>query len=304
MEIKIFYSWQSDLPNNTNRGFIQTALDKAVKNIRNDESIKVEPRTDKDTQGVGGSPAIPETILEKIDGADIFVCDVSIINNGSKFRLAPNPNVLFELGYALKTLTWDRVIMVCNQAFGNISKLPFDLPTRRIIPYFVSEKDEDKSIERRKLEIVLENHIRTITNNNASLSIPVRQIKIDVSYNLVQAYDGLEIYRLTISLTNIGNKPISNYRFEIEFPRVYLNDSTLVDFEEVDKITEQYRFFRITSEHRQNEPLYPDDKRIIFSPSYEYSGRNPYNDILKIKVYIDEQLVRNIEKPMSELLNK
>ena len=143
----------------------------------------------------------------------------------------------------------------------------------------------------------------TIINNNAPPSVTVRQIKVDVSHNLQQAYDGLEIYRLTISLTNTGSEPISNYRFEIEFPRVYLNDSTLINFEKVDKITQEYRFFRITCEDRQSEPLYPDDKRVIFSPSYEYSGRNPYNDILRIKVYVDEQLLRNIEKPMSELLN-
>jgi len=30
----IFYSWQSDLPNATNRGFIQEALERAARNIR------------------------------------------------------------------------------------------------------------------------------------------------------------------------------------------------------------------------------------------------------------------------------
>jgi hypothetical protein len=31
-----FYSWQFDLPNSTNRGFIQAALEKAAKAIAND----------------------------------------------------------------------------------------------------------------------------------------------------------------------------------------------------------------------------------------------------------------------------
>jgi hypothetical protein len=43
MKKTVFYSWQSDLPNNTNRGFIETALDRAVKSIAADDSIQVEP---------------------------------------------------------------------------------------------------------------------------------------------------------------------------------------------------------------------------------------------------------------------
>lgn len=163
MDVNIFYSWQSDLPNNTNRSFILTALEKASKEIRNDPSISIEPRIDKDTEGIAGSPNIPEAILQKIDSCSVFICDVSIINVRSKFRLSPNPNVLFELGYALKVLGgWDRIIMVCNEAYGKVGKLPFDLPTRRVIPYWVVENERDKSIERNNLSNKLRNQINLI----------------------------------------------------------------------------------------------------------------------------------------------
>lgn len=33
MKINIFYSWQSDLPNNKNRGLIQNCINKAVSNV-------------------------------------------------------------------------------------------------------------------------------------------------------------------------------------------------------------------------------------------------------------------------------
>ena len=115
---KVFYSWQSDLPNSTNRGFIEKALNNAAKAIRNDDSIKVELAIDRDTQDVPGSPDIPSAIVEKIEKSQIFVCDVSIINKRSKFRNTPNPNVLFELGYAIKTLGLERIVMVMNTAFG------------------------------------------------------------------------------------------------------------------------------------------------------------------------------------------
>jgi hypothetical protein len=61
----IFYSWQSDLPNPTNRGFIQTALEDAIRALQIDDTVALEPVLDRDTQGQSGSPNIAETILGK-----------------------------------------------------------------------------------------------------------------------------------------------------------------------------------------------------------------------------------------------
>ncbi|NEQ39844.1 MAG: hypothetical protein F6K40_27785 [Okeania sp. SIO3I5] len=186
MDCKIFYSWQSDLENNTNRGFIEDALKKAVKSIRNDDSIKVEPVIDRDTQNVSGSPDIVNTIFEKIDEAQIFVCDVSIINSNllnstdlrfiqkalknflnflykdANYRLTPNPNVLIELGYAMKTLGEGKIIMVMNTAFGTPEQLPFDLRMRRILTYNMPENNQEKAPERNKLAKSFERAIRPI----------------------------------------------------------------------------------------------------------------------------------------------
>lgn len=65
MASTIFYSWQSDLLNATNRGFIQTALERAARSIRDDTSIHVEPVVDRDTTGVHGSPDIAATYYRK-----------------------------------------------------------------------------------------------------------------------------------------------------------------------------------------------------------------------------------------------
>ena len=135
MECRVFYSWQTDLPNATNRGFIQSALESAAKSIHRDESIKIEPVIDRDTAGVPGAPDIADTILAKIEKSQIFVADVSIINKKDKSRNVPNPNVLIELGYAMKTLRLDRIIMVMNSIFGSPELLPFDLRMRRVITY-------------------------------------------------------------------------------------------------------------------------------------------------------------------------
>ena len=47
MKFTIFYSWQSDLPNNTHRGFIESAIEKAIKNIGKDENFEIEPSLDR-----------------------------------------------------------------------------------------------------------------------------------------------------------------------------------------------------------------------------------------------------------------
>ncbi len=142
----IFYSWQSDAPNNTNRSFIEQALKLAVGDLNTDvvEAERDEAERDKveltqDTQGVPGTPDIAATILAKIESSQVFVCDVSLVLTGKKAkggtRLCPNPNVMLELGYAMKALGQDRILMVCNTAFGRIEDLPFDLRGKRPVPY-------------------------------------------------------------------------------------------------------------------------------------------------------------------------
>ena len=158
----VFYSWQSDLPNATNRGFIQKALENAAKSIRDDDSIQVEPVVDRDTSGVPGSPDIARTIFEKIEESQVFVCDVSIINQSGESRPTPNPNVLIELGYALKTLGSERILMVLNKAYGAVELLPFDLRLKRVTDYYMPEDRRDRATERKELEGKLEAGLRII----------------------------------------------------------------------------------------------------------------------------------------------
>ena len=68
-EIKVFYSWQSDLPNSTTRGLIQSGIEAAVRNMRD----TVEVTADRDTQGVYGSPDIVETIFSKMEESSLLI---------------------------------------------------------------------------------------------------------------------------------------------------------------------------------------------------------------------------------------
>ena len=156
----IFYSWESDLPNPTNRSLIQRALENAARAISADDQVDVEPVIDRDTQGVAGSPDIAKTIFQKIERADIVVADVSIVSKPGDGRPTPNPNVLVELGYALHALGDERVVLVFNTAFGKLEQLPFDLKMRRALAYSMTESATDRAMERRDLESKLDAAIR------------------------------------------------------------------------------------------------------------------------------------------------
>ena len=139
MKHNVFYSWQSVLPNSTNRGFIEQALKGAVEDLKKDDEVAIEPVIDRDTVGVPGSPDIGLTIFSKIDAAVAFVCDVSLVTADVAARPTPNPNVLIELGYALKALGYGRIVMVMNTAFGPPESLPFDLKQKRVSTYELPE---------------------------------------------------------------------------------------------------------------------------------------------------------------------
>ncbi len=86
-------------------------------------------RVDSDTKGVAGSPPIVDTIFRKIDDAAVFVPDLTFIGKRPDDRPTPNPNVLVEYGWALKSLTYGRMVPVMNTAYGEPSgdAMPFDM---------------------------------------------------------------------------------------------------------------------------------------------------------------------------------
>lgn len=139
--IRIFYSWQSDLPCSTNSSLIRRALQQAKRDLEAEQEIEII--LDEAIRGETGSPDIIETILRKIEQCDFYIADLSIINNEQNSKKAPNPNVLFECGYALHILGWERITLLFNKDFGNLADLPFDLNRRRITTYSIIETETE-----------------------------------------------------------------------------------------------------------------------------------------------------------------
>ena len=157
--MKVFYSWQSDIDGNINRFFIFKALQSVAKNLESRENFDVI--IDQATRDEPGTPDIPDTIFKKIDGCSIFIADISFINGKTAKRQTPNPNVLLELGYAVKKLGFEKIILIFNNEYGKPEKLPFDIKHRRPMQYKYNE-NMDKNVALNKLTGDLENAILLI----------------------------------------------------------------------------------------------------------------------------------------------
>ncbi|MEQ1772994.1 MAG: hypothetical protein ABL891_04340 [Burkholderiales bacterium] len=136
----VFFAWQLDTPSDQNKTFIWNALERATSTAEASASLESSPRPESDTSGVAGTPNIVETIFRRIRDCAIFVADLTFTANSESGKLSPNPNVLIELGYAARSVGWERTILVINEKYGKANHLPFDILQHRWpIEYRMSE---------------------------------------------------------------------------------------------------------------------------------------------------------------------
>lgn len=129
---KVFFSWQSDTASRENRSLIEWALNRAIKILKADVDVSEADRSlaiDRDTIDTPGMPPVADTIFKKIDEAAIFVSDLTYVAFRARGEGIPNPNVLLEHGWALKSKGWPQVVGLMNTAYGHpkTHPLPFDL---------------------------------------------------------------------------------------------------------------------------------------------------------------------------------
>lgn len=167
----VFYAWQADTAPKTCRNLIESALQRALKQIATDAVIEAAIREDleldKDTKGVPGTPPVVDTIFRKIDAAAVFVSDLTFVGTRINGRPTPNPNVLIEYGWALRSLGHPHIVAVMNTAYGKPTRenLPFDLGHLRLpILYDCPEDadDEKRKAAREELARDLAVAIRTV----------------------------------------------------------------------------------------------------------------------------------------------
>lgn len=163
MDAVLFYSWQSDQDERTCRYLIRDAAERAISGVqRSHVSLELSPRLEHDTQGQPGMPDITATILGRIQKAHFYLADLTFVAETAEHKKVPNPNVLLELGYAIRSLGWDRVICVMNEHYGIAGEQIFNIRARRWPLTYNLTVGSDVSTARSEIKVGLERAINSI----------------------------------------------------------------------------------------------------------------------------------------------
>ena len=127
---RIFFSWQSDRTDV--KKAIHRELDTVAKKLKKEDINLI---IDHDTRDRVGTQNIDIEVLQKILNCDIFIADITPVckilskNDASiPAKLIPNPNVMYESGYALAHKGLSKMIFLASLQHGEtIAQLPFDI---------------------------------------------------------------------------------------------------------------------------------------------------------------------------------
>ncbi len=161
MAIKLFWSWQSETPQRIGRILVRDALREAIEQLKItaeiDEPERDAPMIDHDPERISGGVGPVRAILKSIDASDVFVADVTAIGkvgSGADIQAENvghrlvNSNVAMELGYALRALSEQKLIVVFNAHYGWQDELPFDIRGREdAIPFTLAPNAGRPEIE-------------------------------------------------------------------------------------------------------------------------------------------------------------
>lgn len=202
--IKIFFSWQSDLPKDSTTNAIREALTLAVNEIES-KNPKLKIIVEEATSNVPGSPDIPATIFEKISLSDIIVSDITTINSATdEIKKTANPNVLIELGYALSQLGWGRLVLLFNEVYGSFpSDISFDIDRKRIGKFKIISKSDNNG--KGQLKTLLISAINLIILHNPKKPFEKKAL------SLKKQKRELDIINLKRVLSNISIDILDNH---------------------------------------------------------------------------------------------
>jgi hypothetical protein len=305
MQVTIFYSWQSDTKAAANRTLIQDALEGAAKELRADNSISVEPVVERDTKGVPGAPDIGRTILEKIDASAVFVADVTIISRGNG-RPAPNPNVLIELGYALKSLTGRKVILVQNLAFGGPEELPFDLRQKRVLTFSSAEDAPERASERRRLQAQLKDALSLILTDGATQIAAAYPAELSITYKKLKIQSERHDYQLEVKLTNKGNKAFTEWNVDVRIPTRLVESPYSFALLVRERSDERQTLLRAT-QHTHRTAIYPGDTKLVMTIDYRVDSaifhdlRGLFDERVTAVAYVHGEIAATAEKVVRDL---
>jgi hypothetical protein len=234
-EMKIFWSWQSDTPEQIGKYLVRDALKVAINRLKQAEDIAEPTRDDlhldQDTQGTTGSPDLVPTIFRKIEDSEVIVADVTIVGKTDEDKRLINSNVAIELGYALHACTDARVVLVFNKHYGPYEHLPFDLRHKGGGVVF----DLGAQADRKQIAAVRASLADDFFRKLKPFLQEPRRIKEKLSvravigHRLVRRYptDGGsdDVFELQARLENDGEEVVRDFKLRLDIPAEFPDGS-------------------------------------------------------------------------------
>lgn len=289
-QFNIFFSWQSDIKEN--RSIISNAIKTACKKLKDNEGYSIN--IDDATRDRPGSPVIESSVKSKIDSCDIFIADITPITYHNN-KLFPNSNVMFELGYAMRCMEIDRIIIISRDGNFNDKDFPFDINHHRICKFSNEKINLDNKIKS-SIEYVLNNgkfqYSRLFNDSHLKQNKSIGKYLPDVFLEDSSFKENLrcfvhpffmyqKIYKETVKLNfNYYNhvcklKEKKKFNFSISsFPPV-INELSFTDFKKnVDKII-SYLNTKITEleQYKNNLSHYTTYKIRNILSKYQYLNK-------------------------------
>jgi hypothetical protein len=232
--MKIFWSWQSDTPEQIGKYLVRDALKAAIDKLKQAEDIEEPTRDglhlDQDTQGTTGSPDLVPTIFGKIENSEVVVADVTIVGKTAEDKSLINSNVAIELGYALRACTDARVVLVFNKHSGTYEDLPFDLRHKAGAVVFDLAPEADRKEIAAVRKSLAEDFVRKL---KPFLQLPSRineklSVKAIIEHRLSRRYPmpggGTDdVFELLASVENDGEEAAQDFKLQLDIPGEFLD---------------------------------------------------------------------------------
>lgn len=222
MSFTVFYAWQSDRAQRDCRYFIRDAAKQAVKQLAKDAVFQAAPSLDHDTKGEPGTPHVARSIEKKIRRCGVFIADVTFVTSyrscDGRRKLAPNPNVMIELGTAIRSVGWERILLVMNTDYGRPEHLPFDLK-HHSFPMQYSLKEGDRNLVSKELTKHLTEKLIAIAKAGVIEASALRRLPVIVTIKCVKDdREGNEHVRwLLVDIVNRGDD-LNGVHAVLEYP--------------------------------------------------------------------------------------
>jgi hypothetical protein len=297
--MKIFWSWQSDTPEQVGKYLVRDALRATVNELKQndeiEEALRDDLHLDQDTHGTTGSPDLVRTIFSKIEKSEVMVADVTIVGKTDEGKKLINSNVAIELGYALSQCTDARVVLVFNKYYGTHEDLPFDLRHKGGAVVFDLAHDADRKAitdVRRALAIDFVRKLKPFLQQPPRIKEPL-SVRAIVEHRLERRHSmpsgGTDdVFQLQVSVENDGDQTAEDFKLRLDFPAEFI-DGGLPSGLVVPGAPPGFSRLEITNEqgHPPTRNLYRGSKSltlIAFNYAVRGETRNQHPEQLEKKV--------------------